>query len=666
MSWVNLPEVEPLGSGSNTSNAYSLPGGLTELSYPQPSDQASLLRRPAADGATALALSNTSLLSASSASPYPVYPLLPAVPAGMSFQRMLQPYQHVRNGMATPLAPPSVIHPRPSPSTSNASPSSSDQLSRGIARVTLGPTTSPTVPPTVPHPVARPPHQLPPTATALPSYHYVSHSQPLLPPASVSAIEGAHSKLLPSGARPTVPLASTAPTQILHSSAVRDPPPVATVLHTSTKQSQPSPTMFVSPLTSHTTAPARQTQSTLLASEPTTHAVSHQASLPLHHFAMSTPLGHSDTLNSPQPPSLYIPGKPPVFPTTAPSRPLPSPGLSSVRSSVHTTTAATTTHRGYPYSPLLPSPISPGEDNSDLTQSTSSGDHLPTTSHPPEHRNQVPASSQPRGEQTLPNTSEAVIRHAYRGDSSLESSSTSHLSSLSSLTPHGIIQSLLAHGEGKAAEEEGQEVMLQASTISPLQDTSSHFVPSGQNGSLISPLGPDVMGCTGSTSEAYSSAQPLDSLPLHSLSASSDDSPSTEGNPAYDASTEAKPSLTLQEAFLLKKSTFIQRSQERQKQAMAKAKQLQLQGSGRKKASAKPSAKSSTAMQPSGGGRSSELASSTKGSQPSTSELSQATGVHSRSTSGHSKRSVTFSSPVTVLQSTGMFSPPEVHSAKGE
>lgn len=643
---MNLPEVEPFSSGLNTSTSYSLHGALTELSYHPPTDQASQLGRPAADGATALAVPN---LSGPSTSPYPVYPLLPVATAGMSFQRLLQPYQQAHNGMATPLAPPTVIHPRPSPFTSNASPSSSDQLSRGYAHLTVGPTTTSTVA----QPVTRPPHQLPPTITALPSHHYFSHAQPLLLPAS-----GAHSRPLPSEARPTAPLTSTAPTQIFHSTALPHPSPVATVMHASTKQSHHSPTMFVSPLTSYTTAPTQQTQGTLLPSEPTTCAVSNQPSLPLHHFTMSTPLGHLDSsLDSPQPPTVYIPRKTPVFPITAPSHPLPSPGLSSVKSSAPTTTttAATTVHRGYPYSPLLASPISSGDNDSELTLSSSSGDHLPATSHPPQHSGQVHASSQPRSEQALPRTSEAVLHHVYGGDSSVESSSTSCLSSLSSLTPHGIIQSLLAHGEGR-------EETLQASTISPLLGDSSHFETSGQSGLLISPLGLDVMGHTGSTSEADSSAQQPDSLPLHSLSASSDDCPSTEGNPACSTSADAKPSMTLQEAFLMKKSLFIQRSQERQKQAMAKAKQSQLQGRGRKKLSTK----SSTAMQPPEGGQSSERTSSTKDSHHFSTEQCQGAGARSRSSSGHSKRSVTFSSPVTVLQSTGLFSPPEAHSTKGE
>ena len=299
LSWVTLPEAEPLGSGLNTPTLYSLPGALAQLSYYQPSSQASQLGRSPADGATALAMPNTSLLSASSTSPYPVYPLLPPATEGMSFQRMLQPYQ-VRNGMAAPLAPPRVIHPRPSPSTGNTSPNISDQLSRGHTHVAVAPTAAPTVT----QPVACPPHHLPPTATSLTSHHYLSHAQPLPPSASASVTEGEHSKPPPSAARPAAPPTSSAPTQILHSTALPHPSPAATVIHTSVKQSSHSPTMFVSPLTSHTTAPIQQTHSTLLPSDLATHTVSHQPSLPLHRFAMSTPLGHLDaSLDSPQPPT---------------------------------------------------------------------------------------------------------------------------------------------------------------------------------------------------------------------------------------------------------------------------------------------------------------------------------------------------------------------------
>lgn len=651
-SWASLPEVEPLGPGLNSSTAYGLPGTLTELSYRQPSSQ---LGRSTADGATILATPKSSLLCAPTTSPYLVYPLLPAATAGTSFQHTLQLYQQAPGHTATALAPPGVIHPRPSPSTTSAPPSGSELFNGGHARVPVGYATVPTLT----QPTAQPSRQLPHASTAPPPQHHLSHAQPLLPPASVSvAGVGACSVPLPSAARPTAPYhVSTAAAPTLQPSAQHHPSPVATVSHTSTEHSHHSPTVFVSPLTSRSAATTQQTQSSPLSSAPTTHAESHQPSLPLHRFAISTPLGHMNaSLDSPPPTSMHIPQKPPVFPITS-SHPLPSPGLSSVRSSAHaTTTAAATTHKGYPYSPLLTSPIVSGGDDSELTRSSSSSAKLPTASHPPEHRSQGHACCQSHSEQPPPHSSEAVLHHVY-GDSSMESSSTSHLSSLSSLTPHGIIQSLLAHRRG---EEEG-EVALQASTFSPLQSDSSHLEPSGQSELFISPVAPEVVGHTGSTSDTYNPVQQPDSLPPHSLSASEDDLLPREDSRTHSASEE-KPSMTLQEAFLLKKSLFIQRSQERQKQAMAKAKQSQLKGRGRKKASTKPL----TATQPSEGGQSGELVTSTEGSLPSSTEPCHGAGAQPSSTSGRSKRSVTFSSPVTVLQSSGLFSPPEVHNTRGE
>ena len=652
-SWASLPEVEPLGPRLNSSTAYSQPGTLTGLSY-QPSSQ---LGRSTADGATVLATPKSSLLSVPTTSPYLVYPLLPAATAGTPFQHTLQLYQQARGHTATALAPPGVIHPRPSPSTTSAAPSGSELFSGGHAHVSVGST----IVPTLTQPTAQPSGQLPHASTAPPLQHHLSHALPVLLPASVSAAGvGAVSVPLPSAAIPTAPfLASTAAAPTLQPGAQRRPSPVASVVHTSTKHSHHSPTVFVPPLTSHSAAATQQAPSSPLYSAPTTHAESHQPSLPLHHFAISTPLGHMNaSLDSPPPTSVHIPQKPPVFPITMSSHPLPSPGLSSVRSSTHaTTTAAATTHRGYPYSPLLTSPIMSGSDDGELTKSSSSSAEPPTASHPPEHRSQEHAWYQSRSEQPPPHSSEAALHHVY-GDSSVESSSISHLSSLSSLTPHGIIQSLLAHGR---REEEG-EVALQASTFSPLQSDSSHIEPSGQSEPFISPVAPGVVGHTGSTSDAYNPAQQPDSLPPHSLSASEDDFLPREDSHTNSASAEEKPSMTLQEAFLLKKSLFIQRSQERQKQAMAKAKQSQLKGRGRKKASTE----SLTATQPSEGGQSSDLVTSTEGSAPSSTELCHGAGAQPRSTSGRCKRSVTFSSPVTVLQSSGLFSPPEVHNTRGE
>jgi len=112
----------------------------------------------------------------------------------------------------------------------------------------------------------------------------------------------------------------------------------------------------------------------------------------------------------------------------------------------------------------------------------------------------------------------------------------------------------------------------------------------------------------------------------------------------------------------LKKSLFIQRSQERQRLAMAKAKQAQSRGGGAMKASTG----SLTTAQLSDEGQSGELATSTEHSQPSSTGPCHREQGQPRSTSVNGKRSVTFSSPVTVLQSSGLFSPPEVHNSRGE
>ena len=149
-------------------------------------------------------------------------------------------------------------------------------------------------------------------------------------------------------------------------------------------------------------------------------------------------------------------------------------------------------------------------------------------------------------------TSDAVLHPTYGVDSSVESSSTSHLSSLSSLTPHGIIQSLLAHARG----EEEAETTLQTSTFSPLQSDLSYLEPSGRSDPIVSPLAPEVVGhTTGGTSEAYSLEQQTDSLSSHSLSVSEEGQLPGEDSPAQSAPVPTeKPSMTLQEAFLLKKS----------------------------------------------------------------------------------------------------------------
>ena len=640
LSWVNLPEVEPLGPGLYPSAAYGLSGPSTGLSYHHPSDQAILLGRSTTDGTAVLAMPKSSLPSAPTTSPHLVYSPLPAATAGTSFQHAHQLHQQPHGLPSTALAPPGVIHPRPSPSTSSAPPSGSELPSGGHTQVSMDSNTLPM--PT--QPTTQPTRHLHLTSKPRAPHHHPSETQPLPPTSSVSvAGAGALSEPLPSAAGPTAPpLASTA--------TLHHPHPPAS-WHTSVQQSQRSPAMFVSPLTSHSAAAVQQTQSTPLSSAPATlsHTATHQPSLPLgQHFAVSTPLRHTNAfLDYPPPTSIHIAHKPPVFPIAATSHPLPSPGLSSVRSSAHAVpTAAVTTHRGYPYSPLPTSPIPSGSDDSVLTKSSDGGVGLQGKVH-----------SQSRSEQPPPGSSEAVLCHVY-GDSSTESSSTSHLSSLSSLTPHGIIQSLLAHAHG----EEEAEATLQSSTFSPLQSDLSHLEPSGQSDPIISPLVPETVGHTGSTLEAYNLAQQTDSLPPHSLPASKEGHLNGEDSPTQCASVTEKPSMTLQEAFLLKKSLFIQHSQKRQKQAMVRAKQAQRQGGGTKKASTR----SVTATQPSEGGQSSELTTSTEDSQPSSTEQCRSRQVQPRSTSSHGKRSVTFSSPVTVLQSSGLFSPPEVHSTKGE
>ena len=639
LSWVNLPEVEPLGPGLYPSTAYSLSGPSTGLSYHHPPEQAILLGQSTTEGAAVLTTPKSSLLSAPTTSPHLVYPPLAAATAGTSFQHAHQLHQQPHGLPSTTFAPPGVIHPRPSPSTSSAPPSGSELPSGGHTQVSMDSNTQPM--PT--QPTTQPTRRLPLTSKPPAPHHHPSETQPLPPTSSVPvAGAGALSEPLPSAAGLTAPpLASTA--------TLRHPHPPAS-WHTSVQHSQRSPTVFVSPLTSHSAAAVQQTQSTPLPSAPATLSLTagHQPSLPLgQHFAVSTPLRHTNAfLDYPPPTSIHIPHKPPVFPIAATSHPLPSPGLSSVRSSAHAVpTAAATAHRGYPYSPLPTSPIPSGSDDSVLTKSSDGGVGLQGKVH-----------SQSRSEHPPPGSSEAVLRHVY-GDSSTESS-TSHLSSLSSLTPHGIIQSLLAHAHG----EEEAEATLQSSTFSPLQSDLSHLEPSGQSDPIISPLAPETVAHTGGTSEAYNLAQQTDSLSPHSLPASKEGQLHGEDSPTQCASVADKPSMTLQEAFLLKKSLFIQRSQERQKQALAKAKQAQWQGGGTKKASTR----SVTATQPPEGGQSSELTTSTEDSQPSSTEQCRSAEGQPRSTSSRGKRSVTFSSPVTVLQSSGLFSPPEVHSTKGE
>ena len=668
LSWANLPEVEPLGPGLPSSTAYILMGPSTALSYPHPTDQATLLGRSTADGTAVLATPESFLLSQpTAASPHVVYPLLPAATVRTPFQHTRQLHLQTRVLPATALPPPGVIRPRPSPSNATP-PSSSEPLSGEHTRVSLHSTPLPTLS----QPSAQPSLQPPLASPALVPRHHPAYAQPLLPPSSVSvAAAGALREPLSAAVGPTAPhQASTAAAPTLQSATQRHLYPVASVLGTSVQSPHHKPTtVFASTLTStlttsltsHSAGPVQRAQSTLLSSAPTTQlqAKRQQPSLPLHHhFAISTPLGHKNTsLDSPPPTSMHISQKPPVFPITTSSCPLPSPGLSSVRSSAHAApTTAATTHRGYPYSPLLTSPIMSGSDDSVLTKSSSSGVEPPTTSHPPEHSGQGKVSSHSYADQPPLHSSEPVLCHGY-GDPSPESSSISHLSSLSSLTPHGIIQSLLAHGR---REEEG-EVTLQSSTFSPLQSDLSHVELSGGTESFIAPPAPEAGGHTGNTS--YSPTQQPDSPAPHSLSVSEGDQLPEEDSPTKSAPpTEEKPSMTLQEAFLLKKSLFIQRSQDRQRLAMAKAKQAQSRGKGAMKASAG----SLTTAQLSDERQSRELATSTADSQPSSTGPCHREQGPPRSTSVRGKRSVTFSSPVTVLQSSGLFSPPEVHNSRGE
>lgn len=645
LSWVNLPEVEPLGLPSST--AYILPGPLTALSYPHPTDQATPLGRSTADGTAVLVTPVSSLLSQPTAASPHVYPLLPAATVGTSFQHTMQFHPQTRVPLATPFPPPGVIRPRPSPSNAEP-PSSSESLSEEHTHVSLHSTPVPALS----QPSAQPSHQPPLASLASVPQHRPAYAQPLLPPSSVSvATTGALREPLSAAVGPTAPhQASTSPTLTLQSASQRHLYPVASVLHTSVQSSHhKTTTVFASTLTSHS-----YTQSTPVSSAPTqSQAKSQQPSLPLHHCcAISTPIGHTNTsLNSPPPTSMNISQKSAVFPITVPSYTLPSPGLSSVRSSAHAVpTTAATTHRGaVPYSPLVASPITSGSDDS---VSGSGGVELPTTSHPPEHSGQGKVSSHSYADQPPLHSSEPVLCHGY-GDPSPESSSISQLSSLSSLTPHGIIQSLLAHGR---REEEG-EVTLQSST---LQSDLSHLELSGGTESFIAPPAPEGEAHTGSIS--YSPTRQPESLAPHSLSVSEGDRLPEEDSPTKNAPAEEMPSMTLQEAFLLKKSLFIQRSQERQKLAMAKAKLAQSRGRGAMKASTGPLA----TVQLSDRGQSGELATSTEVSQPSSTVSCHREQEQPRSTSVRGKRSVTFSSPVTVLQSSGLFSPPEVHNSRGE
>ena len=658
LSWVNLPEVEPLGPGLPSSTPYILPGPSTALSYPHPTDQATPLVRLTADGTAVVATPKSSLLSQStSASPHVAYPLLPAAAVGTSFQHTRQFHPLTRVLPATALPPPGVIRPRPSPSNVTP-PSSSEPLSGEYTHVSLHSTPLPTLS----QPSAHPSHQqLPLASPALVPQHRPAYAQPLLPPSSVSvAPAGALREPLSAAVGPTAPhQASTAAAPTLQSAAQCHLYPVASLLDTSVQSPHHKPTtVFASTITSHSAGPVQQAQSTLLSSAPTTQSQANRQQ-PLHHrFAVSTPLGHKNTsLDSPPPTSMHISQKPPVFPITTSSCPLPSPGLSSVRSSAHAVpTTAATSHRGYPYSPLLTSPITSGSDDSVLTKSSSSGVELPTTSHPPEHSGQGEVSSHSNANQPSLHPLEPVLCHGH-DDPSPESSSISHSSSLSSLTPHGIIQSLLvAH---RRREEEG-EVTLQSSTFSPLQSDLSHLELSGGTDSFIAPPAPEAEGHTGNIS--YSPTQQPDSPAPHALSVSEGDRLPEEDSPTKSAPAEEKPSMTLQEAFLLKKSLFIQRSQERQRLAMAKAKQAQSRGGGAMKASTG----SLTTAQLSDEGQSGELATSTEHSQPSSTGPCHREQGQPRSTSVNGKRSVTFSSPVTVLQSSGLFSPPEVHNSRGE
>ena len=307
---------------------------------------------------------------------------------------------------------------------------------------------------------------------------------------------------------------------------------------------------------------------------------------------------------------------------------------------------------GYPYAVLM-------SDSLSLTSSTD-------------------ASSTPISDLHIGNISDVVYPELNQYQS-LSDQST--LSTLSSFTPQSMIQSLLA-GQYHSSVQTHSDLVpnhmartddLLASTLSSdtglqastLTEEEMHRTPhqnSMEEGSGV-PLSADSGSGTllddglnkmSSRREGIEAKSPI-KIQEEGSGTEVDSSllSSQEGSDIHEG--EPKRVMSLQEAFLSKKKAFIQHSEDRKREARLKAalaSDVLLKTKQPAILQSRISHHTSTApdTRVSGSGRKI----SRKGVEPVASPHS-----------ARSKRSVTFSSPVTMLQDTGLFSPPDIHNHKG-
>ena len=373
----------------------------------------------------------------------------------------------------------------------------------------------------------------------------------------------------------------------------------------------------------------------------------------------SSPTSHS-TLSTPPTHSLHTTFQPPHSIPSAPHNLIPSPSAQTLINTATTKSdinppqsqehTAVSKH-GYPYAVLM-------SDSLSLTSSTD-------------------VSSTPISDLHIGNISDAV----YPEQNQLQSlSEESTLSTLSSFTPQSMIQSLLGgqyHGSVQTHSDLVPNHMVRtdnllASTLSSdtglqestLTEEETHCTPhqNSMKEESSMPLSADSGSGTlldeglnkmSSRREGIEVKSPIKiqeggsgtEVDSHHLS-SQGESDICEGEP--------KRAMSLQEAFLSRKKAFIQHSEDRKREVRLKA---ALAGG------VLPRTKQPAILQSRISHQTSAPATSVSGSGRKISRkgVEPVASPHSV----RSKRSVTFSSPVTMLQDTGLFSPPDIHNHKG-
>ena len=373
----------------------------------------------------------------------------------------------------------------------------------------------------------------------------------------------------------------------------------------------------------------------------------------------------SSTTSHPTPPtppthSLHATFQPPHSIPSAPHNLIPSP---SAQTLINTSTSKSdinppqsqehtaVSQHGYPYAVLM-------SDSLSLTSSTD-------------------ASSTPISDLHIGNISDAV----YPEQNQLQSlSDQSTLSTLSSFTPQSMIQSLLGgqyHGSVQTHSDLVPNHMactddLLASTLSSdtglqestLTEEETHCTPhqtSMKEESSV-PLSVDSGSGTLLDEGLNKMSSRREGIEVESPIKIQEGGSGTEVDSHHLSfqrgsdirEGEPKRAMSLQEAFLSRKKAFIQHSEDRKHEARLKA---ALAGG------VLPRTKQSAIIQSRISHQTSAPATSVSGSGRKISRkgVEPVASPHS----ARSKRSVTFSSPVTMLQDTGLFSPPDIHNHKG-